>query len=357
MDLIDKIQEIAKSIPKFKELLTTEEATKNALIMPFISALGYNVFDPTEVIPEFTADIGIKKGEKVDYVIKKEEETIMLIECKWCGTDLTKDHASQLHRYFHTTSARFGILTNGIIYNFYSDLEESNKMDSNPFFIFNMLNFKDHQLNELKKFTKSSFSLEDILTTASTLKYTRAIKKILEEELENPSEAFVKFFASQIYSGRLTQTVVEQFSKIVKVARNQYIKDKINERFQSALSVNEEEKNNDDESLELTTDQVSNDGIVTTEEEIEGYHIVKAILSANVEVEKIVMRDTKSYCGILFEDNNRKPLCRLRFNTSNKYIGIFEHKQENKIQIEKITDIYKYANELNATLKEYLEEN
>ena len=160
----------------------------------------------------------MEQGEKVDYAIKKDDEIIILIECKWSGADLHKDHASQLYRYFSATEARFAILTNGIDYEFYSDIDEPNKMDSKPFFSFNVLHFEDHQINELKKFTKSSFSLEDILTTASTLKYTGAIKKILEEELKNPSEPFVRFFASQIYDGRLTQPVIEQFTEIVKEA-------------------------------------------------------------------------------------------------------------------------------------------
>ena len=239
MDLIDKIKELAARIPQQLEHIETEEATKNAFIMPFISTLGYDIFNPMEVIPEFTADIGTKKGEKVDYAIKKDDDIIILIECKWCGGDLHNDHTSQLYRYFSATEARFAILTNGIIYEFYSDIDEPNKMDSKPFFTFNMLSFQDHQVSELKKFTKSAFSLEDILTTASTLKYTSAIKKILEKELTAPSEPFVRFFASQIFDGRLTKAVIEQFTGIVKEARKQFINERINERIKSALSAND----------------------------------------------------------------------------------------------------------------------
>jgi len=159
MDLIDRIKDLASRIPNQIEHIQTEEATKNAFIMPFISALGYDVFNPTEVIPEFTSDIGTKKGEKVDYAIKKDDDIIILIECKWSGADLHQDQASQLYRYFSTTEARFAILTNGITYEFYSDIDEPNKMDSKPFFTFNILGFQDHQINELKKFTKSAFSL------------------------------------------------------------------------------------------------------------------------------------------------------------------------------------------------------
>ena len=355
MDLIDRIKDLAARIPKQMDHIQTEEATKNAFIMPFLSALGYDVFNPMEVIPEYTADIGTKKGEKVDYVIKKDDEIIILIECKWSGIDLHQNHASQLYRYFSTTAARFCILTNGIVYEFYSDIDEPNKMDSKPFFEFNILDFEDHQINELKKFTKSAFSLEDILTTASTLKYTGAIKKILEQELENPSEEFVRFFASRIYDGRLTQSVLEQFRQIVKKAREQFINEKINDRLKSALSTNEDKKEEISEVVETIDSSPKNDGIETTEEEIEGYNIIKAILRNVVDVKRVVMRDTKSYCGILLDDNNRKPICRLHFNHSRKYLGLIANKQEERVEIESLDDIFKYTDKLRAVIGEYSE--
>jgi hypothetical protein len=319
--------------------------------MPFINALGYDVFNPTEVIPEFIADIGTKKGEKVDYAIKKDESIIILIECKWAGADLHLDHTSQLYRYFSATEARFGILTNGIIYEFYSDIDEPNKMDSKPFFTFNIFEFQDHQVKELKKFTKSAFSLDDILTTASTLKYTGAIKKILENELTSPSEPFVRFFASQIFDGRLTKSVLEQFGKIVQEARRQFINEKINERLKSALSANETMKSDNDPTD--TEEENDDSGINTTVEEIEGYNIVKAILRESVEVKRIAMRDTKSYFGILLDDNNRKPICRLHFNHSQKYIGLLSQKNEERIALDRVDDIFNYAERIKNTLAEY----
>ena len=355
MDLIDRIKDLASRIPNQIEHIQTEEATKNAFIMPFISALGYDVFNPTEVIPEFTSDIGTKKGEKVDYAIKKDDDIIILIECKWSGADLHQDQASQLYRYFSTTEARFAILTNGITYEFYSDIDEPNKMDSRPFFTFNILGFQDHQINELKKFTKSAFSLDDILTTASTPKYTGAIKKILEKELSNPSEPFVRFFASKIFDGRLTKPVIEQFTRIVKEARKQFINEKINERLKSALSANDSPK---EEVSPEEIDESSEDsnGIITTEEEIESYNIIKAILRETTDVKRVAMRDTKSYCGILLDDNNRKPICRFHFNYSQKYLGILSQKKEERVSIECVDDIFKYAEQIKTTVAEYEEE-
>jgi predicted type IV restriction endonuclease len=355
MDLIDRIKDIASRIPKLMEHIQIEEATKNALIMPFISSLGYDVFNPLEVIPEFTADIGTKKGEKVDYAIKKNDAIIILVECKWSGADLHKDNADQLSRYFSVTEARFAILTNGIDYKFYSDIDQPNIMDSKSFFEFNILHFEDHQINELKKFTKSAFSLDDILATASTLKYAGAIKKVLEEELRNPSESFVRFFASQVYDGRLTQSVIEQFTNIVKEARSQFINERINERLKSALSVDEPASTSTSvEEMEPVDDgPLEKKGIVTTQDEIDGYNIVKAILREVIDVKRIAMRDTKSYFGILLDDNNRKPVCRLHFNHTQYYLGVFTDKNEERIEIDCIDDLFKHADRIKAAITEY----
>ena len=350
MDLIDNIKDIAARIPKQQKHIMTEEATKNAFVLPFINALGYDVFNPLEVIPEYTADSGIKKGEKVDYAIKKDDEIIILMECKWSEERLQEKHTSQLFRYFSVTDARFAILTNGINYEFYSDIEKSNTMDSKPFFEFNILDFEDYQLIELKKFTKSAFSLEAILNTASTLKYTGQIKKILEEELNNPSEEFVRFFSKKIYDGALTRKILEQFTDVVREARKQFVEERINERFKSAATMSHKSEIDNSTQEEILRD---NNSIETTQDEIDGYNIIKAILYAAIEVDRIVMRDTKSYCGILLDDNNRKPICRLHFNTSKKYLGLFSGKQEEKVSIDNISEIYKYSDRIKKTIADY----
>ena len=172
--------------------------------MPFINLLGFDIFDPTEVIPEFVADVGIKKGEKVDYAIKKDDKIIMLIECKHCGGDLNIKHASQLFRYFAVTDARIAILTNGITYKFYTDLEATNRMDEKPFFEFDITDINEITITELQKLTKKTFNIDGIIAGAGELKYARKIKKIFGEQIENPSDEFVKFFASKVYDGTLT---------------------------------------------------------------------------------------------------------------------------------------------------------
>src|ERR1043165_6808676 len=155
MDFKDQIKQLGERVLKLKDQVKTEEATKNAFIMPFIQTLGYDVFNPNEVTPELVADIGTKQGEKIDYAIIHNGEPIILIECKSHTAQLSVNNASQLFRYFHTSKARFSILTNGIEYRFYTDLVTPNKMDEKPFFVFNITEIKDNQIEELQKFHKT----------------------------------------------------------------------------------------------------------------------------------------------------------------------------------------------------------
>jgi hypothetical protein len=358
MDFIDLIKTHAKTIPALKEKIQTEEGTKNALIMPFIQILGYNVFDPSEVNPEFTADVGTKKGEKVDYAIIKDGKPCILIECKSINSDLNKEQASQLFRYFSVTAAKIGILTNGIIYQFFTDLDEKNKMDVKPFLEINLLDIKEPLIDQLKKYTKQALNLDELHDDATQLKYTKEIIQIANKEFAQPSEEFVKFFAQQVYPKKLTQKALENFTTITKDSLNQFLSDKINERLNAAIkSAESKSKIPDAQSTEITQPSTAEpiEAIVTTEEEWEGYYFVKAILHDTIEPSKIVMRDAKSYCAILFEDNNRKPICRLYFDGKQKYIGLFNSKdrKENKIAINDINELFKLGDQLKATVVMY----
>ena len=362
MDFIDKIRELSARIPKQLDHIQTEEATKNALIMPFISALGYNVFDPTEVTPELCADVGVKKGEKVDYAILREGKPIILFECKHHATDLGKVQASQLYRYFSVTEARFGVLTNGLVYWFYTDLEAPNKMDEKPFFEFNMLDIKELAVEELKKFSQSMFDLDYILTTASELKYTREIKRLLVEQMHEPTEEFVRFFVSRVYSGRMTQGVREQFAQLTKQAFKHLLNDQINERLKTALASDPTSAASAGADAPALTGTPPvggapaahiGSGVVTTAEEWEGYHIVRALLREIVPAKRIAMRDVQSYCGILLDDNNRKPICRFYFNSAQKYVSFFDTAKEERLPLDEIDDLYKYAERLKAAVMRY----
>ena len=350
MDLKETLDNLASRLENQIGLLNTEEATKNALVMPVINSLGYNVFDPTEVTPEFTADIGTKKGEKVDYAIKINDFPMMLVECKSVNTKLGFDHASQLYRYFGVTDARFAVLTNGLKYWFYTDLDSPNKMDKVPFFEFDLQDYDKKDVEELSKFSKSAFDLDNILSNASELKYVKKMAKIIEGEFNEPSEEFVKYLTNRVYSGRLTSSICEQFTPLVRTAFRQFVNGSLSARLRTAFS------GVDTDSITATpaNEQTDDDGIITTNEEIEGFHIVRALLAKQIDPSRVVMRDTKSYCGVLLDDNNRKPICRLHFNTAQKYIGLFDiDKNESRIPISIPKDIYQYADKLAAKIDEY----
>ncbi|MCA9212431.1 MAG: type I restriction enzyme HsdR N-terminal domain-containing protein [Planctomycetales bacterium] len=363
MDLIDRLKELSTRAANILNQLETEEATKNALVMPLINTLGYDVFNPSEVVPEFNADVGTKKGEKVDYAIMRDGSPIILFECKSAGVKLDVSHASQLYRYFSVTDARFGVLTNGIQYLVFSDLEAPNKMDELPFLEFSLLEINDDIADQLKRFAKDTFDLENILSTAGELKYTKAIKRYLREEWTNPSDEFVRIFASRVYQGRLTQSTKDQFTDIVKRAFHGFVTDRINERLKSALSTVDFEEATSSPADSKETKETSDAGedanqIVTTEDELEGYYIVKSILREVVDAQRIFIRDTQSYCGVLLDDNNRKPICRLFFNTSQKYLGVFDaDKNVTRHAIDDVNDIYKFADELKKTIDAYEGEN
>ncbi|EKO3380842.1 MULTISPECIES: type I restriction endonuclease [Vibrio] len=353
MDFNERLQALAERIPQISQNLQTEEATKNALVMPFLhSVLGYDVFNPNEVIPEYTADTPNKKGEKVDYALIKDNEVQILIECKKYNEPLSVKHAGQLFRYFSVSNARLAILTNGSEYKFFTDLDAPNKMDERPFLELDLENLDEQLFPEVKKLTKNSFDIESIVNAAGDLKYLNGIKKHLHEQFLNPDEEFVRFFAAKVYDGVLTKKVKDQFAPLIAKALKQFLNDSVNARLQSALANNSSvEELKDEPDIETEDKSVK---VVTTEEEIEGYNVIKAILRQRFEVSRIVGRDTQSYFGVLLDDNNRKPLCRLLFNGKQKYLGIMqEDKSVIRQPIESIDDIYSHTDALLASVAHY----
>ena len=346
MDLKDQLKQIADKINKFKDSTQTEEATKNAFIMPFINALGYDIFNPQEVVPEFVADIGSKKGEKVDYAILKNGIPVILIECKHWRENLDI-HNSQLLRYFNVTKAKFAILTNGINYRFYTDLEEPNKMDDKPFLDINITDLKDAQIEELKKFHKSYFDLDKIINTANTLKYSNEIKNILNDEFKQPSEDFIKYFIYKVYNGKATERIISQFSEIVKISCQQFLSDLITERLKTALDKEKETEPN-------IIDQTKVRTVETTEEEMECYYIIKSIIRQDIDSNRIFYRDFQNFFSILIDDSIRNTVCKLYLNDSIKQIAfVDEDKKGTKFQLNSTDDIFKYTDQLKQAVKKF----
>ena len=363
MDFKDNIKHLSERIIKLKDSLQTEEATKNAFIMPFINALGYDVFDPLEVVPEMVCDIGMKKGEKIDYAILKDGQPILLIECKHWKENLNI-HDNQLLRYFNVSKAKFGLLTNGIKHRFYTDLVEKNIMDTKPFLDIDMTDISDAEIEELKKFHKSYYSLDNILSSASELKYTSELKQVIAKELTNPSPELVRLLAKNVYDGQLRAgcTMFDQFTTFVKKSINSYISELISDRLENAIKLEQPEQEkkvepvSEAEQTPPIEEEEKQPQVVTTAEELEGYFAIKSILRDEVEPSRLSYRDYMSYFCVVLDDRAKRIVARLYFNKSNKYIGVFDSEwKEHKYLIESIDDIYKYAEELKVSLHLYLD--
>lgn len=239
MDNTNELNKLSDRIDDFKEKVKGERATINTFILPFIRLLGYDTTNPTEVKYEFTADFGVKQGEKVDIAILKDDKVIMLIECKDWRVDISKTDLSQLYRYFNVvTEARIGVLTNGIIYRFYTDSEKQNVMDTQPFFEFNMSEIQPTLINVLNNFTNDNFDLNNTRSIAIDLKHRREIKQILNKQLETPTKDFVRFF----YTAIKTQIAEKEFTDVVRRAFNEFV----NEMNKQELNGSEQQNNEQD---------------------------------------------------------------------------------------------------------------
>lgn len=362
MDFKDYFKQLVNRVTTMKESLNTEEATKNALIMPFIQMLGYDVFNPMEVVPELDCDLINKKGEKIDYAINKDGETIMLIECKHWKQDLNL-HDTQLQKYFVASKAKFGILTNGVRYRFYTDLAKPNIMDEVPFLEIDMEDVKEHQIEEVKKFHKSYFDVENIFNSASELKYMSELKNQIKQEFDSPSPEFVKMLTKRIYDGTVTSRILDQFTDLVKRTIKNHINDVLSERLNIAFKSTEPNKSKDtapvESSNEVQEEEKDTPKIVTTEEELEGFYIVKSCLRNVVSAERITYQDTMSYFVIRLDNKKTKIICRLYFNSSaNKSIGIFDDEgKEVKYKISTLDDIFVHQEELIKSVNRYIDSN
>jgi hypothetical protein len=353
VDFIDQLKQFSSGITSLREHLKTEEATKHTLILPFLQLLGYNIFNPAEVVPEYTVDVGTKKGEKVDYAIFIKGQPAILIEAKSHDDPLTA-YDAQLYRYFSATTAKFAILTNGILYRFYTDLSETNKLDNAPFFEIDLLNIKDAAVAELKKFHKEAFDAESLFSVAASLKYAKRVKEIMGAELKEPDDDFIRFFLKDIYAGKATQRAIDDFKPIIKKALNQYLNDQLSDMLQAAIETTKASERAATEAAVVSEPIAERPQIITTEEELEAFFLVKFLLKDTIDVKRISYKDTTRYLGVLLDGNVTKWICRLYLSQNPKYLALpGKDKAENKIAITSVDDITRYKAELAAAAKIY----
>ncbi len=352
---IDKLKSdiklVGKRVAELSENITNEEQTKNAFIMPFFQALGYDIFNPLEFVPEFTADVGIKKGEKVDYAIILDGVPQILIECKSITENLTK-HDSQLFRYFGTTKSKFGILTNGREYKFFTDLDEPNRMDTTPFLTVDITDIKENQFIEIIKFHKENFDIDNIVSSASELKYLNNLKAFLTENIVTPSDSFLRYLTSEIYEGRVTQNILNTFSPIIVKGFSQFITERVNEKLSLALNTSVETK--------VTTEVVKAEvedvesveyEVITTPAELEVYTVVKMLAKDVITPDRVYYRDNRSYFNVLIDDNIKKWVLRYRSNSKKSTIEI---RDKGTFPVSTPLEVANYSKDILEVIKSFL---
>lgn len=350
-DFFEQVSTLATRSKMAERQALTEEATKTAVILPFLQTLGFDVFNLDEVIPEFIADVGMKKGEKVDFAVKIDGKVAMLIEAKPISSRLGDTQYNQLFRYFTVTEARLAILTNGREAWFFSDTDAPNKMDKKPFFTFDFQKHEKAQVKELERFCKGHFAIDAIIEAASNLKYTRNAANYLKRQMADPDEDFIRLIGKQIHDGSMTKAVVEQIRPAIQGALDELVRDRIQDKLSITLGTTTPAA-----AVPEPADCEADPEIETTDEERDAFHIVRAIAARHVSGDRIALRDAKSYCAILMDDNNRKPICRLYFNSAKtRYIGLFDSdKNETKLRADHPHDLYQHIDAIESIVQAYV---
>lgn len=316
----DELQKLSVQIKERMVHISNEEMTKQALIIPFVQILGFDVFNPLEVRPEYSADFGNKKGEKVDYALFKDGQPIIFIEAKSVNENLN-NHDAQLARYFNsTTNVKLAILTNGSEYRFFTDLNVNNMMDDTPFLVVNLLEIKESDIENLNKIRIENFDKESLITYAEELVYTSALNTSLKTLFSNPNDEFIRFVIKEFSDIRITANVIERFRPLVKKSISNAVLDIVSKGlYQEEVAVTKEDTQNEEVILSNEFED-NRKGIVTTQEELDGFEIVKNILEKNDrDISEVSYKDTTNYFSVYLK-NTTKWIIRFNFDASKKNI-------------------------------------
>jgi hypothetical protein len=227
-------------------------------------------------------------------------------------------------------------------------------MDLVPFLELDLLNVKESLVPELKRFCKTNFDANEIFSRASELKYSNEIRNYFLTQLENPSDEFVKFMLSCAYDGMKTAAVIEKYRPVVKSTLNTLITEMMNERIKKAMD-GDKAANEPPPTAPIASDEPApTSKIVTTDEELESFYIVKAIVSEILDPEKVRYNDTQNYFAIYYE-SDRNIICRVTFTPHTRRIRVFANKQAEDYPIETPKDIYKYKDVLLSISREFLQ--
>lgn len=336
--LLDPFQKLAEQVRRRLPHVNGEESTKQALILPFIAALGYDIYDPTEVRPEYIADFARKRpggpAEKVDYAIHLAGVPVIFVECKAADVSL-QNYSGQLARYFNATPAcPVAVLTNGVKYLFFTDLDERNILSEKPFFEFDVFGFTEADVEVLESFSRERFNPVGVREQAEEIIYTSKISGYVSSILRNPPESFTRFVLSElnVFAGkRVTPRVVEKFAPTIRRAIQATLLD------MATRSIKEQGEQKPEvppipssqaEPVALASQPAKMEekapatpNIVTTAEELEALEIIRSICADSPisATAPILHKDTISWFTIS-TISIRRWFVRLHFNSRKKSI-------------------------------------
>ena len=366
VDFADRVKAHTKRVSEFKDVVMSEEGSKLALIVPFLKLLGYDPNDPRVVVPEYCANFGNKKDCKVDFAIKRGDEIVMILESKKVGSPLEGAHEAQLQQYFQSLlSVKIAILTDGVVYKIFSDLDNTNVMDKRPFMVFDFSSVDLSLVPKLEKLCNANFDINTTLLEAQEMKYLGQLKDEIAREMESPSDSLVRHFVKCVYDHNVTMSVVNEFRPRVKEAFDNYIGSVIKSRLENVIDQTSHTPPVPDatekaptvaKEYEIILGNKQVGGIETTPQEVEGYFVVRSIVSNVIDPERVFARDTQSYCSIVLDNSNRKPICRLYFNDPNNLqIEIVGRDRKGTIhKLSKVSDIYDHADALRSMVGSYV---
>lgn len=315
MSFADSIARVAERARTQIVNIVGEQATKMSLIAPFLTVMGYDVFDPAEVIPEYIASFAIKKAgqfEKVDYAIKVNDKIVMIIEAK-AHDQKAEAHDGQLGRYFNSlVHTKVAIVSNGIQYRFFTDLKHENVMDERPFFTFDLLNYQPKDLEDLKIFHRDNFDAIGIKQAAEEMVYLKGMTNLLANVLQAPSDEFIKFLIGEMSKSsesyeigqKITAKVIGKFRPIVQKALKNSLVHLMTRSIDDALGTpipvtpDTSESVSASEEVEEETATVI-PGIETTEEELAAFDKIQAIAASSSQSDlPVTYKDVMTYFGV-----------------------------------------------------------
>lgn len=308
-----RVRAHADHIQKVSALCTTEETTKQALILPLLDILGFSAYDPSKVRAEHFSDFpGAKISERVDYALFCNAVPVMFIEAKAHHQPLT-NHCPQLSRYFNATpEVSIAAITNGQEWRFFTDLVHKNVMDEKPFLTMDLAKPSDDDALQLLRFHHDQFQPDALRALAEESIYLNEFKQVLTVLLKDCDLDFVKYVAGRAQIQRtFTARFLEAMQPLVKQALAQSISGLVASSLSTAPATQA-----DPELLpaavpeppDLDAPEIDplNPKIVTTAQERRLLQVCQEILP----LEDLQGKDTESYYNVLYQGKSNRWLVR-----------------------------------------------